>query len=704
MQKIRLAHPADKSTITSKNSRLQWEPQQQTHPDEKLIYNLVVFATRPSLRNAPRPSRRASRSGRRFRRRRTKPLPLFTTRALTRNFFDLPIRAKGLKAGRTYWWQVRAYDSEGQVAAISERRSFKVRKSLEPVSEILMERRSPVASSYVLNESTASAGESLWSSPEKLMPCPPVLWGKTVKLRLRGEADSSPAEPGTTPGGGSTDPLSLVWGNEAAEVYLPLYFVQHGSVLWDLSHIHGCERVLLQVSGEDGFAEPNDGNVMEDPNVINYYWGPPQLTCGFEEIETPSGPPPSGSLISSGDIDLFNSRHGGAAILPSDLHPDIIRQIRTIPCNESREQIDLASDPVTIHCVRNPAINIRAQVARWTWGPNPGREIDFSLLFEEPFPNVRELRRDEETGAMVPVSAPCTLLIYIHAFPSMMERSSCANISLTMNGEPVDRRNNITLLDRSGACDAYVIPLPEWPRGPGYDFRLVQEWRGGITHDSLWDFLDPRVSAVVIPGISPSWHYCGGIAYGYDSLYGREDLPDEPTRSPYYYYTARTGHCLPSGLANTWFEVSSGIPEYNDFMESTFRGTRRVTHDLSGGSAGEFSLDEPVGEQEVTVRFETDNEGDLRYIMPTITEPVMMRETRDSGELLWEVKYLDGVAASLWTTNRRPNALYGGRPSFPTGRSQFDPPRMQIWLSVRIGDNGDGGYVWADIHYDLTAV
>lgn len=702
MQKIRLAHPADKSAITSKNCRLQWEPQQQTLPDEKLIYTLVVFATRPSLRNLPRPSRRTSRSRSR-RRRRSKPLPLFTTRALTRNFFDLPIRAKGLKAGRTYWWQVRAHGSEGQVVAMSERRSFKVKKSLEPVSEILMERRTPLASAYAIHETTAAAEELWWLSPENLMPCPPVLWGKPVKLRRRGETDSSPAEPGTTPGG-STDPLSLVWGNEAAEVYLPPYLVQHGSVLWDLSHIPGCERVLLQVSGEDGFAEPNDGNVMEDPNVINYYWGPPQLTCGFEEIETPSGPPPSGSLISSGDIDLFNSRHGGASILPSDLHPDIIRQIRTIPCNESREQIDLASDPVTIHCVRNPVIEIGAQVTRWTWGPNPGREINFSLLFEEPFPNVRTMRLDEETGAMVPVSAPSTLLIYTHAVPSMLDRSSCDNISLTMDGEPVDRRNNISLLSGGNAYDVYVIPLSEWPRGRGYDFRLVQEWRGGILPNTLWDFLDGRVSAVVIPGISPSWHYCGGIAHGYDSLYGREDLPDEPTRSPYYYYTARTGHCLPSGLANTWCEVAQGIPQYNDFMESTFRGTRRVTHDFAGGSAVDVWLDEPVGEQEVTVRFETDGSGDFRYILPITTEPVMMRETRDSGELLWKVDCMDGVGAQIRTTNRRPNIVYGGRPSFPTGRSQFDPPRMQVWLSVRIASNGRGGYVWADIHYDLTAV
>ena len=700
MKKIRLAHPADKSVITAKNSRLQWEPQQQTLPDEKLIYTLVVFATRPTLRNVPRP---ASRSRSR-RRRRSKPLPLFTTRALTRNFFDLPIRAKGLKAGRTYWWQVRAHNSEGQVVALSERRSFKVKKSLEPVSEILMERRTPLVRAYVLSETTAMAGESLWSSPEKLMPCPPVLWGKPVKLRRRGEADSSPAEPGAPPGGGTTDPLAVVWGNEAAQVYLPVYLVQHGSVSWDLSRIPGCERVLLQVSGEDGFAEPNDGNVMEDEGVINYYWGPPQLTCGFEEIETHDGPPPSGSLISSGDIDLLSSRHGGPPALPSDFLPDIIRQIRTIPCNESREQIDLASDPVTIHCVRNPAIDIGAQVTRFSWGPNPGREMDFSLLLEEPFPNAPNLRLDEETGALVPVSAPSTLLIYTNAFPSTMERSSCANLSLTMNGEPVDRRNNITLQSGGNTCDTYVIPLPEWPRGPGYDFRLVQEWRGGITHDSLWDFLNPRVTAVVIPGMSPSWHYCGGVAYGYDSLYGREDLPDEPTRSPFYYYTVLTGDCLPIEIADTWYAGSTGVPEFNDFMENTFRGTRRVTHDLSGGSAGDVWLDEPVGEQEVTVRFETGNETDLRYIMPTLSEPVMMRETRDSGELLWEVKYLDGVAASIWTTSRRPNILYGGRPSFPAGRSQFDPPRMQLWLSVRIASNGRGGHVWADIHYDLTAV
>lgn len=673
MHKIRLAHPRDKSTITPKQSRLQWEPVRGLARDEKLYYSVVIYATRPRRR----------RGGR------TKPLPFFATKILKRNFYDLPIRDKGLKPGRTYWWQVRAMNKYGQVAGLSKMRRFRVKLPLVAVGDVVGEVRVPLEPCFHLPEDMRAEATANWvSQRHNLLPYPPVAWGKPVKLRWRSDLESGPHEPGEP---GSTDPLAMVWGNEAAEIYLPPYLVQHANLYWNLSHIEGCEDVLLQISNEDGFAEPNNGDVMEDENVINYYWGPPAISCGANEIETTAGGPPMGELITADNLNLLSHSDGSPLLLPSRSNPEIIRQIRTIPCNDRREPVDVASDPVTIRCVRNPAIDITAMTVDYHWGETPGRVIEFALMFEERFPNVRTLPSP---------AAPCTLLIYTPPGPTFLDTSSCSNLSLTVGGEPVESQNSIGLLNGGTYCDTYVIHLPEWPDVNGYDCRLEQQWNGGIAHETLWDFLSPIIWAVIIPGVHPSWRYCGGVFLDYDSLYGRDDLPEESTNSPYYYYTAHTGHCLDVDLRGNFYPPPTGFDEFNDMMERTYRGTRTVTHDAR---IDEYFLDEPAGTQDVEVHFYTDDTSDLRFIMPNVNLPVMMREIRESGEVLWEVKYMDGKAAGLYATGGHVGIYYGGRSvAFAAGRSQFDPPRLQIWLSVRAGRNGDSE-VWADIHYDLRA-
>jgi len=673
MKQIQLTHPQDQATLSSSNRRLQWEPVRDLAWSGQLRYVLVVSATRPG----PRPGRR------------TKPLPLFTSKELRRSFFDLPIREKGLKPGRTYWWQVRAMDRDGQVAAASEKRRFKVEKTVEAVTEVRGEIHLPEGSHYLNAEFGNVLAPPLWAGlRENMIPPAPVVWGKPVRVRMRGDLGSE--DTGAPPEGpGATEPLAMVWGHEAAEVYLPYYLARNASLSWDFSYIDGCQWVLLQVSGQDGFSEPNDGNVLEDAGVTNYYWGPP----------------PMGSLIPAQEIDLLRGLDATLSVLPpSELIPEIVRRIRTVPCNEDRQPVDLASDPVTIRCVRYPVVDIGALTVEWTWGDHPGRVMDFSLLFEEPFPNVLAMRLDEETGTMVPVTAPSTLLIYAPPLPSLMHESSCVNLSLTMNGEPVERQNRVCLASGHPVCDCYVIPLDPWPRVAGYDFRLTQEWHGGMSYNALWDFLDPGLVAAVIPGVHPSWHYCGGVYQDYDSLYGREDLPEECTDSPFYYYHALTGNCLPRGIVGNWGSpVTTGIGRFNDFLSRTFRGTRTVAHDLSGGTVEEFYLDEPPGEQEVVVRFETDNPSELRFILANTHYPVTMRETRGSHEVRWQVRYLDGFAAGLFTTGRSVNIFYGGRRGTSAGRSRLNPPQLEIWLSILVGRTTRNGEVWADIHYDLRA-
>lgn len=692
MKTIRLACPNDKSKISVANPRLRWLP---IH-GQNLSYSLTVFATRPGI---------GTNSGRLGR---SKPLPLFSTKTLKRNFYDLPVKAKGLKPGRTYWWQVSGQDKNGHVRAISEKRSFKVMKMQQGPDTALAEVRDILTGPYRVCRPTAVAGEAWWAHPENLLPKPPILWGKPVRLRWRSEleAGETPEPDFPDDGPGTVDPLPLIWGSGvAADLYLPYYLAQHANLYWDLSHIEGCQQVLLQISGPEGFNEPNDGDVLHDSGVVNYYWGPPRISCGYDELESPLGPPPMGTMRRASNINLLSAADGGGSdVLPSEAVPEIMRQIRTVPCNDSREPVDVASDAVNLHCVRYPSIEITAQVSRWSWGENPGRTIEFSLMLNEPFPNVRSLVWDEESGRFVSPTAPSTLLIYTPPAPSMMDMSTMANLSLTMDGEPVERRNDILLTYRRVACDTYVIDLPQWPSVPGYTLRLEQQWRGGLAQITLWDFLEPHVVAAVIPGVAPDWHYCDGVYGDYDSLYGRDDLPDEPTNSPFFYYHQRGESCLPGGMIDSWTLPSNGIMEFNDFMESAFRGTRTVVLDERIDSASEIWLDEMAGTRDVEVRFETDNTNDLRYILPSTTQPVMMRETRGSGDVLWQMKYLDGKYAAMWTTGRSVDILYAGRAGELAGRSQFDPHRMQIWLSVRVGQTARGVHVWADIRYDLSAV
>lgn len=117
----------------------------------------------------------------------------------------------------------------------------------------------------------------------------------------------------------------------------------------------------------------------------------------------------------------------------------------------------------------------------------------------------------------------------------------------------------------------------------------------------------------------------------------------------------------------------------------------------------DFHLDEPEGTHEVEVHFHTEETGDLRFIMHNLNKPVMMRETRETGEVLWKVHNLDGKVCALGVTGDRVGINYGGQAGSGLGRSQLDPPRLQMWLSVGAGRNAAGYLVNAEIYYDLRA-
>lgn len=379
--------------------------------------------------------------------------------------------------------------------------------------------------------------------------------------------------------------------------------------------------------------------------------------------------------------------------------PEFDIQIRLIPCDEHREPVDVASTPTTVRCVRNPTISIGAIRSELTWGDNPSREIHFSVMLEEPFPKV--LAMPSELGEEPPTiaTAPSTLLIYAMPPLTMMEASTCISIRLTLNGEEMTRRNQIRTrsIDPENGYDTYVIPFDEWP-SENFDCRLIQEWRGGFTDICLLDFLKCNIVVMVIPGIRPDWHYPGGAFYNLDSLYGREDLADFETYSPYYFHAS---NCLPGSIIDDRISTS-GINWFNNFMESTFRGTRTVTFDPPDVPFERTGIpDETPGEEDVVIRFETENTSDLRFILPNLNEPVIMRETRGGREFVWKTRHLNGKNAEMMPLPDN-DCYYTGRRA-DSGVSRINPPRLEIWVSILMGME-EGGYyreIWADIYYNL---
>lgn len=669
MEKIKLLHPTNKSILQEATPRFQWAPLSDASLKDTVHYSLMVFAARSN-------PRRKSKSD--F-------VPFFAQSGMKRNFLDFPLHSKGFAPGRAYEWMVRAHDHNGRILAISEKRRFVVKKTAKPASKIVVEARLPDSARYITLDqkevlSTASVWQSMW---EVLLPPPPSVWGKPSHIRRRSELESSaPDEPFAPPGdSGIVKPIDLVWGCEGGELYLPYELATNASLYWNLSRIEGCSSVLFQISGSDGFSEPNNGNVMEDEAVIKRIWGPPQIQV-VEELEDPTAP---GNWFCPYNIDLVCvDDHGG---LPSEEIPDIRRYVRVIPCNESREPVDVASDPFLIHCVRNPRISIHDVTAEWSWGDTPRRTVDFSVQFEERFPNV---------PGVPPATAPFTLLIQTGTAHTMLEDSSCANVSLTMDGEEIPRHNRI-IIRHATDYDTYVIPFDEWPSVFNLEFRLVQEWQCTGLKLALLDFLKVSPAVMIIPGIRPEWNYAGGVMYDFDSLYGRDDLPDMPTNSPYYHVG---GTCLPDGIIDN--QQVSGLDDFNDFMSSTFRGTRTVTYDPDGLTFEHHDGLEVAGVEDVVVHFETgDASGELRYVLPTTTDPVMMLEERAGRTYTWKINQLNGKWASMRSVGGI-SVTYGSRTTLP-GTSWFDPPRLEMWFSVYAGYSTDGQTIYADIHYDLTA-
>jgi len=665
-QTIRLVSPQDKGKIAQDNSRFLWERRAQTGGERTVFYALTLFVA-PS---GPESEKQ------------TRPKPILIWNSITKNFLDFPARAKGLRPGITYWWQIRAFDQDGQILGVSDKQSFRVETSFEKLPAIEGRHPELERNGYLLANTCTLGTSSLSLFMDQLLPPPPSVWGKPVRVRARSGLDQMGSSEPTIPedGPGTIGPLAMVWGGDAGEIYLPVELVERCSVHWDLSGVEGCEAVLFQVSGQDGFSEPSNGNVMEDESVVNYYWGPPRITCGAWEL---NGPTTLGTLIPADRINLFDQIGGsdGVTILPGNF--DIMLQLRVIPCNGSHEQVDVASEPFTVHAVRCPTISAGTTTCEWTWGDNPGRQINFSLRFEGRYPNV---------DTVPAPTAPSTLLIWAR---------TCENVSLTMNGETIERRNLIATHPGElfgGAWEAFVVELHEWPGEGEVNFTLSQEWLGW----SLIDFLEPRVSALVIPGIAPTYNYCGGVYDDFDSLYGRGDLPELATLIPFNrteIYTCREPPYFERG------RELSGVSQFNDFMDQTFRGTRRVIFDGGPPDIYDPSVLEDEGTEEVTVNFETGGIGENRYVVPRIDEPVMMHEQRASRELIWEVRVLDGHRAALFTTNRTWNIMYGNRRTEPgwAGRSRFERRRMEIWLSINVGYTSEYREIYADIHYDLTA-
>ncbi len=225
-------------------------------------------------------------------------------------------------------------------------------------------------------------------------PHPPIIWGSPVKLRAmdsRSETAPSPPEPTEDPL--EMDPLGLVWGSEAAMVFMIPSLSRHLRVFWDYSNIDDCEQVALQISDWDhGFQDPNSEEALSDTGVRAWYKGPAFIDhqdCDpLDTIKPLSLFGDEEKSFTPHDINI----HYTGSMLPT-LGSDVY-YLRLVPLDAEGNQIEPASDHVTVDCVDYPLIELAQCSVEHEWGESPLRRIYFSIRMVGEFPSLIPLCRD----------------------------------------------------------------------------------------------------------------------------------------------------------------------------------------------------------------------------------------------------------------------------------------------------------------------
>jgi len=483
------------------------------------------------------------------------------------------------------------------------------------------------------------------------LPFPPIIWGGTVRVRTLSslpeeELPPSPEEPGTV------EPLAFtLWGSEAARLYLVPSLVRNASLRWDYSHISGCSQVLLQTAGAEGFEMPNATDARVDAGVRASYLGPvtiDPLECGHFEPNLESLGSYSGSF-STNDLNLQISEY----LRP---HSEYL-YVRLAPLDAAGNQIEPASDHVSVHCVEYPGIELESCEVEWLWGETPRRRIHFTIGLRGRFPSTLIYGMVND--------APATLIISggISLRPSSSYLPQIDNISLTEEDGTL-----VTTLGTWYGLPSYFKVIDRWCEGTRYSFTLEQCSTLGAVTRTLFDFTDLQLLVECIPGLRDNWRICAGTMRDGDRPPIGDEGIDEVCERP---------------LLSAIWEGSALEPIFRLFTQP-LTGRRVSTRD---------------GEHDVQVSFEfpeviPDARTFRSFLLRNLAaQKFTMVETISGSSRTYEFR-LSGFHAVMYFPEF-PGERYGGDTSIKPGRLIFDPPLLEMHFQCdrSYWDSAEGRFV-----------
>lgn len=621
---VRLAYPRAGGSVHASALGFRWG---LARPSRGVRYRLSVYSMRPG-----EPLEKAV-LGR----------PVYQASDLRKPAHKIPA-GHALKLGKAYCWKVDADLGAGRVVS-SGIRGFRLtpRERVTPVSGVSM------------------GDMSALRDPALHLPPAPFLWGHPVVWRARRSIPSGGGDDG-----GTTEPgwKWTVWGTEAARLFLIEPFWTNARFAWDYSTQAGCDQVLLQIAGPDGFADPNSTNARADAGVAAWYSGPVtvQGNCLGEILNF------EGDVNHGVPADQVDLQYTGE---PHEFWDNL--SVRLVPLDAAGNQSDVASDHVSVGCVDLPLISMETCNVEWTWGESPMRRIEFTLRLGREFPTTGE-------------AAPSTLVI---AGLTPHTGRSIANSVLTNVRLLNDDRVETGTAGEWNGKPAYFALLPEWTDGGRVTYTLEQRAdnaganAGLLGH--LLHFTDLHLLVYCVPGLTPSTYTCGGrMSDGH--------VPDVSCGEVFegrFYDAELRGIDLHAG------EITSGLEPIFELMTSTLTGTKRTVRTVDGETNDRT--------EDVTIQFRyvedlEDAEAFELYLMRSTAanspSTITMLESKGDSLTSYEFQMLGFHATIAPAENRY--ELYGGSTPGTPGRLIFDPPNLRMEFQIERGTWNEEERRWID--------
>lgn len=618
-------YPLSRNAVHTKEIIFKWIPKKKSSRASEVTYKIYIYPYSPKKKIKQIIQEK----------------PLHTVRNLKKPYYKFPDGSGKFRKNRAYIWGVEAKDKLSGKIYKGKNEGFKITSEPEHVlnSDMTMlhrvmrgRGRSGVRFIPIDPDSTVRA-----NLPD-FYPHPPIIWGSPVKLRAMdspSETTPSTPEPGEDPL--EMDPLGLVWGSEEANrLYLIPNLCENLRVFWDYRD-RGCEQVVLQIFDWDtGFEEPNSEDALSDPGVMAWYRGPAFIDhelCGTPEecrLSFQDGPPQYGPH----DINIHYTGERRYLIGPQ------VYYLRLVPLDADGNQIEAASDHVTVVCVDSPTIELAQLSVEYDWGESPVRRIFFSIRLNEEFPSFYPQCIDLYT--------PISFVVWGAGGGTVMRSVTWEDIRFIR-----DKGTELPLVGTWYGLPHRFFEIDEWETGRWHSFYYEQ------TCNDLAGFTDLKFGVNCIPGISLDWTICKGKLADDEQPY----VGSHPCELGVDIYDP--GHVATYG---------PGISEIFNLFTADLSGTR-----ISGDGVEEF----------VDVRFKFIIDGNVNFptceefrafalmCFTSTTYAITMEETVGGTTREYDFRWAGFYAELRNIENRARPGFGGGAPLF-SGQVIMDPPRLEL--------------------------